>query len=59
KRGVRKAYGAFLVAGPVRRLVALLPYGRVRFARRVRQLFSMIEGFEPKGTPEEMIRGRS
>ncbi|MEN3048435.1 MAG: hypothetical protein ABDH63_06625 [Candidatus Caldarchaeales archaeon] len=59
KRGVRKVYGAFLVTGPVRRLVALLPYGRVMFARRVRQLFSMIEGFEPKGSPEEMIRGRS
>ncbi|MCS7118311.1 MAG: hypothetical protein NZ957_05960 [Thaumarchaeota archaeon] len=59
KRGVKKVYGAFQVTGQVRRLVALLPYGRVRFAQRVKQLFSMIEGFETRGSPEELIRDKS
>ncbi|MCS7094284.1 MAG: hypothetical protein NZ988_00535 [Thaumarchaeota archaeon] len=59
KRGVKKVYGAFQVSGPVKRLVALLPYGRVRFAQRVKQLFSMIEGFESRGSPEELIRDKS
>lgn len=56
RRGLRKSFALYSRAGAVRRLVALLPYRRTVFARRVRELLEMIERSERSYTSEDVLR---
>ncbi len=56
RRGLKRSFALYAKVGAVRRLITLLPYGRTKFARRVRELLEMIESSERTYGSEDVIR---
>ncbi len=56
RRGLRTSFALYARVGAVRRLITLLPYGRTKFAKRVRELLEMIETSERSFGSEEAIK---